>query len=81
MDPDACDRARPPAHYSKKRAGTSDAAAAVHEERYDGTDQKDHEQDLGDPGGACRGSAKSEHGGDERYDKKNDGIMKHGIPL
>src|SRR6266446_3459483 len=47
-----------------------DAAAAVHEERHDGTDQEDHEQDFGDSRGAHRDSAKSEHGGDQRYDKK-----------
>ena len=58
-----------------------DAAAAVHEERHDGADQEDHEQDFGDSRGAHRDSAKSEHGGDQRYDKKHDGVMKHGVPL
>ena len=62
-------------------ADLSDAAAAVHQERHDGTDQEYHEQDLGDPGCAYRDSAKAEHGSNERNDKKNDCVMKHGIPL
>jgi len=33
------------------------------------------------PAAPTRDLPKSEHGGDQRYDKKHDGVMKHGVPF
>lgn len=58
------------------------AAATVDEEGNHRADQKYHEQNLGDPGSACRDAAKAEQGGDQGNHEKNDSVMEHGeIPF
>src|SRR6201995_2398592 len=53
------------------------AAAEAQQEREDGAYQKHDEEDFRDAGGTGCDPAEPEYGGDQRDDKKDDGIMKH----
>jgi hypothetical protein len=53
----------------------------MHEERDDGTDQKNYEQNFRDARRACGQPSETQHSSNERDDQKYDGIMKHVIPL
>jgi hypothetical protein len=52
-------------------------AARAQQERKDGTDEKHHEKDFRDSRGSRRDTAKTKQRGDQRNDKKDDGIVQH----
>ncbi len=58
--------------------GRLDPAAHAHQESDDCADQEDDEQYFRDAGGADGDAAKAENGGNQRDDKEDNGIMKHG---
>jgi hypothetical protein len=47
------------------------------DKRYDTQHQKDEKQDFRDLRGACSNATESEHGGDQRNDKKYQRIVEH----
>jgi hypothetical protein len=75
-------KARPGLRIGETRRPLLDAAAAVHQQRDDRSDQEHHEQYLCDACGAGGDPAEAENSGNEGNDEKYDGIMQHEkIPL
>jgi hypothetical protein len=55
----------------------SPSAEQARDKRYDKQDQEDEKQDFRDLRGTCSNATESEHGGDQRNDKKYQRIVEH----
>lgn len=52
---------------------------SAHKKRGHEENEKEQEKDFGYGCGGASDDAKAEHGGNQRYDKKKDGVIKHGV--